>query len=239
MPICAVCEQAVDHWLAHPHIDQRSAFMVLMQAVGSDLSVYQCPRCGCTDRDRHVWLYMTAAGLPEGLRGASVLHLAPERHLEQRIGRCGPARYVCGDLHPSRPNQLRIDVEALQFEAGSFDLILCNHVLEHVADPARALAELHRCLKPGGVLIAQTPYSPLLKHTLELSISPPPAEFAKLYFGQADHMRLFGADIDDYFAAAGLQGELLAHDQLLPGIDPAEFGCNGREPFFAYSKAAA
>jgi SAM-dependent methyltransferase len=182
---------------------------------------------------------MTAAGLPAQLRGASVLHLAPERHLEQRIERCGPARYVRGDLYPSRPNQLRIDVEALQFDSDSFDLILCNHVLEHVADPAQALAELHRCLKPGGVLVAQTPYTPLLKNTLELSFSPPPEEFAKLYFGQADHVRLFGADIQDCFTAAGLQGELLTHAQVLPGIDPAEFGCNGREPFFAFSKATA
>jgi SAM-dependent methyltransferase len=236
MSVCPVCEQTVDRWLPHPHIAQRSPFMALMQAVGSDLSVYQCPRCACTDRDRHVWLYMNAAGLPAQLAGASVLHIAPERHLEPLIEACRPARYVRGDLFPSRPNQVRVDIEALQFDDASFDLIVCNHVLEHVADPAQALAELQRCLKPGGLLIAQTPYSPLLKSSFELNFSPAPAEFAKIYFGQADHVRLFGADIASHFHAAGFEGDLLPHDSVLSGIDALEFGCNAREPFFAFSK---
>jgi SAM-dependent methyltransferase len=238
MPVCAVCEQAVERWSPHPHMAQRSQFMAMVETVGSDLSVYQCPSCGCTDRDRHVWLYMTAVGIPERLAGASVLHLAPELHLEKRIAQCWPARYVLGDLFPSRPNQVKVDVEALQFADASFDLILCNHILEHVSDPDQALRELHRCLTPGGLLVAQTPYTPLLKHTMELTFSPPPVEFAKLFFGQADHVRLFGADIGDYFQRAGLQGQLLPHDELLRDIDPLTFGCNAREPFFCFSRSA-
>lgn len=238
MPVCAVCEQAVDRWSPHPHIAQRSQFMVMVEAVGSDLSVYQCPHCGCTDRDRHVWLFLTALGIPEQMDGATVLHLAPELHLETRIERCRPARYVRGDLFPSRPSQLKVDVEALQFDDASFDLILCNHVLEHVSDPDRALRELHRCLKPGGVLVAQTPFTALLKNTMELVFSPPPVEFAKLFYGQGDHMRLFGADIADYFLRAGFQGKLTPHSELLPDIDPLEFGCNAREPFFGFSRPA-
>lgn len=238
MAVCCICEQAVDRWLPHPHLAERSQFMALMAAVGSDLSVYQCPRCGCTDRDRHLWLYMTAAGLPARLSGASVLHVAPERHLEQLIERCKPARYVLADLHPSRPNQQRVDVEALDFDADSFDLVLCNHVLEHVNHPERALAEFCRCLRPGGLLIAQTPYTPLLKKTFEMNSAPTP-DFAKLFYGQADHVRLFGADIATYFHAAGLEGDLLTHESALPGIDALEFGCNIREPLFAFFKPQA
>jgi hypothetical protein len=53
-----------------------------------------------------------------------------------------------------------------------------------------------------------------------------------------DHVRLFGSDISAYFHAAGLQGALLPHEQVLQDMDALEFGCNAREPFFAFSKPA-
>ena len=235
MPICCVCETQVPAWQAHPGVNQRSQFMVLMEAVGSDLSVFRCPACACIDRDRHLWMYMAAAGLPEQLAGARVLHLAPEQALEPLIQACGPARYVRGDLYPARAGIERINAEQLPFANASFDLIIANHLLEHVAEPARALAEFHRCLSPGGMLIAQTPYAPHLRHTFELD-SPTTAEFRRLFYGQDDHVRLFGQDLVATLHAAGFTGELLPHEQLLPGFDPQEFGVNGREPFFAFSK---
>ena len=237
MPLCCLCEQPVARWLPHPQAAQRSEFMILMDTVGSDLAIFHCPHCGCTDRDRHLWLYMLAAGLPEQLAGASVLHLAPEAPLEPKIEACRPARYERGDLHPTRAHHRRLDAEQLPFEDAAFDLIIANHLLEHVRHPERALGEFARCLAPGGVLIAQTPYAPALKHTFELDRSPSP-DFAQVYYGQVDHVRLFGGDISARFHAAGLQGTLLPHDSVLPGMDPLEFGCNRHEPFFAFSKPA-
>ena len=234
MPHCSVCEQTVADWLPHPHLSQRSEFMTLMQTVGSDLTRYQCPACGCTDRDRHLWLYLKGIGLTEQLRGARVLHVAPEVALERKLLRCGLGEYVRGDLFPSRPGIVKVDVEALNFPDAHFDLILCNHVLEHVSRPEQALAEFRRCLTPKGVLIAQTPYSPELKKTFELKTCPS-AEFARLCYGQDDHVRLFGDDIVAYFHDAGFQGDLLPHDRLLPQVDPQEFGCNRREPLFFFS----
>lgn len=235
MPICCICERPVAQWLPHPHLAQYSPFMVLMEIVGSDLSVYLCPHCGCNDRDRHLWMYMTAAGLPEQMRGADVLHLAPERALEPLFRACGLATYVLGDLYPSRAGIQRVDAEALSFADEAFDLIVANHLLEHVAQPEKALAEFFRCLKPGGMLIAQTPYAPHLKHSFELD-KPSSPEFASEFYGQDDHVRLFGQDIANSFRAGGLAGDLIPHDLLLPDMDPLEFGCNRREPFFAFSK---
>jgi SAM-dependent methyltransferase len=235
MPHCIVCDRPVERWLAHPGAAQRSRFTAMLETVGSDLTHYQCPHCGCNDRERHLWLYMAAAGLPRALAGARLLHFAPERGLEALIARCGPAEYLRGDLLPTRPDLIRMDVQALPFEDGRFDLIISNHVLEHVADPDRALRELRRCLRDGGVLIAQTPYSPLLKRTFELK-TPPDAGFAALFYGQSDHVRLFGDDIGSYFGAAGFEGRPLPHDEVLAAIDPLEFGCNPREPFFAFTR---
>jgi SAM-dependent methyltransferase len=235
MATCSICDQPVDHWLPHPQIAMRSEFMKLLGTVGSDLSVYQCPHCHSTDRDRHLWHYMRAVGLLKMLPSAQLLHIAPERPLELLIEAHKPMAYVRGDLQPRRDGHLKLDVEALPFDDGSFDLIICNHVLEHVADPARALAEFHRCLVPGGVLIAQTPFAPALKNTLELNRPVTPG-FARLFYGQEDHVRLFGADIVDLFHAAGFAGEPLSHASVLGEMDARLQGCNAIEPFFAFTR---
>ena len=232
---CCICGHAVQDWLPHPHIAGRSEFMKLLDAVGSDLAVYQCPECLSTDRDRHLWHYMNAVGVVDRMASMRVLHIAPERHIEALLLQVPPHEYLRGDLYPQQAGHQKLDVEQLEFEAGRFDLIICNHVLEHVSSPQRALAEFHRCLSPGGLLIAQTPYAPALRHTFETTGPVSPA-FARLFYGQGDHVRLFGADIAGYFHAAGFSGDPLPHQVVLPGMDAAANGCNAREPFFCFSK---
>lgn len=237
MPYCSICQQTVSNWLPHPQKDQRSPLMSILDTVGSDLSVYGCPSCQSNDRLRHLWLYMLATGVAEKLAGATVLHVAPEPQLEQLIDAMGPAIYFRGDLQPTGPDHQRINVEDLPFKDETLDMIICNHVLEHVSHPEKALSELHRCLKVGGLLIAQTPYAPSIKKTLELHARPD-AETARLLYGQDDHVRLFGSDITEYFHASGFKGEPLSHDVLLADLDPKEIGCNAREPFFVFWKDA-
>ncbi len=233
MPYCVICEQAVERWLPHPRRDQMGQFTRLVGVVGSDLERYSCPNCGSNDRERHLWLYMQRTGLVDAIPQCRILHIAPEDRIEPRIRALDPREYVLGDIAPSRPDQQKIDVEQLPFDKGSFDMILCNHVLEHVADPDQALRELARCLARDGYLVAQTPYSPSLKWTFELSARVSP-HFARLFYGQEDHVRLFGADLPDRFRAAGLHGDMARHQDILVDVDPIEFGCNELEPFFLF-----
>ncbi|WP_183085277.1 methyltransferase domain-containing protein [Trinickia fusca] len=235
--VCSVCEQQVDAWLPYPHGVDRS-FLDYIEPVGSTLERYLCPKCGCNDRERHLWLYIALSGLLERAPEMRILHIAPEHHIEPRVRRLAPLEYIVGDLYPSAPGHRRINAEQLDFPSGHFDLIICNHVLEHVDSPQAALAEFHRCLKPGGHLIAQTPYSPVLKYTFELTKAPS-TQFATRYFGQNDHVRFFGANIADYFHAAGFSGELYPHSTALEGLDEHAWGVNAREPFFLFTKQDA
>jgi SAM-dependent methyltransferase len=237
MPYCVICEQRIEAWLPHPNPELSGPFIELLQVVGSDLVNHLCPACNCNDRERHLWLYLRGLGMLGRVPQSRVLHVAPEYAVERRLRALQPREYVAGDLMPRQHAHVRVDVERLTFGDGAFDLIVCNHVLEHVEDPSRAVAEFARCLAPGGYLIAQTPYAPGLKHTFEMD-GKVPTQFAVMFYGQDDHVRLFGRDILDVFLAAGLEGGLVPHREALPGVDPAEFGCNEREPFFLFRRPA-
>jgi SAM-dependent methyltransferase len=204
--------------------------------VGSDLDNYLCPLCGCHDRERHLLLYLRETGLMEKLRGCDVLHFAPEARLTSFIEKAAPARYVLADLFPTRPGIERVDLLAISHAAGTFDFVIANHVLEHVADDLRALSEVRRVLKVGGHAILQTPYSNLLESTF----SDPGVrsdESRLQIYGQEDHVRLYGRDIFARFASAGFVNKVAPHAQALPAIDSIRYGVNPREPFFLFEAA--
>ena len=235
---CPVCDQDVEGWLASPHasvIDLK--VMDDVGVVGSRLDKHICPRCGCNDRDRHLWLYMQAAGLLDDLSETRILHIAPEARLEPKLMKLGPRDYVGGDLIPQQPHHVAINIEQMQFEDDRFDLVICNHVLEHVNFPERAVAEFARCLAPGGHVVAQTPYSPLLKRSMELTVAVHPG-FATYYYGQNDHVRIVGLDLIETFHAAGFSGEPIPHTTLLGDEDPEASGVNPTEPFFLFELEA-
>jgi glycosyltransferase involved in cell wall biosynthesis len=236
---CVICQSPVEQWVPHPNASLLwTSFISSMEVIGSRLDKHLCPRCHCNDRERHLWLYLQAAGFFDQIKNMRILHIAPEPQLESKIRKLNPLEYVTGDLFPRSPLHSKINVEKLDFPDDHFDFIICNHVLEHVNSPEVALAEFRRCLTFNGHLVAQTPYSPVLRYTFELN-KPATSEFATHYYGQDDHVRLFGADILNKFHAAGLNGDLYPHTTVLGDLDAETYGCNSREPFFFFSKGKA
>lgn len=211
--------------------------MRTLDMVGSDPDHFECPRCGAHDRERHLLMYMRASGLLDDLRGRAVLHFAPEKRLSRFIRDAQPARYLPCDLFPHSPEIERVDMLDMPFEAGTIDVVIANHVLEHVSDDARALSEILRVLKPGGFAILQTPYSGRLHRTWQdAGIDDPQARLQA--YGQEDHVRLFGRDIFERITAAGFESCVRQHAELLNDIDPARAGINPAEPFFLFRKPA-
>lgn len=180
-------------------------------------------------------MYMRAAGLFDALPGMAVLHFAPERHLSRLIVAAGPARYIKCDLFPGAPDIERVDMLAIPYPDKTFDLVIANHVLEHVANDARALEEIRRILKPGGCAILQTPFSAKLQETWSDAGIDDDCTRLQAY-GQEDHVRLFGRTIFDRFTAVGLVSRVRKHGEALAEFDPWEYGVNAAEPFFLFER---
>jgi len=214
-----------------------SVYLHNVQWTGSDFDQFWCPFCRCHDRERHLILFFEKLGFWDKLTGASVLHLAPEKRLATRIEACSPARYVKGDLVPAREGIEKIDVTGIPYPNDAFDWVFCNHVLEHVPDDAKALSELFRVLKPGGIAILQTPFAAGLEKSLEDPAEINTDEKRIEFYGQEDHVRLYGKDLFERIKAAGFQLELKTHDTCLPDTDAVRYGVNRNEPLFLCRKA--
>jgi SAM-dependent methyltransferase len=151
-----------------------------------------CPQCASTDRERLVKVGIEKnVALPPSPR---ILHVAPERRLNRFLRSIPGASVVECDLDPARYEwTTRIqseNVTELSFPEATFDLVVCNHVLEHVPDDAKALGELRRVIKPGGLAVLQVPYSDVLTKTDEdPSIDNPSEQLHR--FGQEDHVRIY------------------------------------------------
>ncbi len=236
---CVVCGRSVRRflpyrasWPAMPKV------LTEQDVIGSDVDNFECPACGCHDRERHLLLYLRASGLFDEMAGARILHLAPERHLGRLIRNRRPGNYVQGDLYPARAEIRRIDLMDIACPDAGFDWVIANHVLEHVADDAQSLREIRRVLRPGGKAILQTPYASRLQHKIEdASITSEAARLAA--YGQEDHCRLYGADFAEFVSSFGFSARTRSHQDLLAGVDPRRAGVNAREPFLLFIKPEA
>lgn len=153
-------------------------------------------------------LSLWIAANPSELDGKQVLHFAAEPFSAKTIG-ARASRYVTADIVPGR--DLVLDIERLDLADSSFDVIVNSHVLEHV-DDAKALREIHRVLRPGGLAITMLPLIEGWGRTYENPAIVEPEE-REAHFGQADHVRYFGADFRDRAATAGFEvGEHTAEE---------------------------
>src|SRR5262249_37034887 len=158
-----------------------------------------------------------------------ILHFAPEEAVTAEVRRSKAVAYETADLVPGRA-MVTLDIENIDRTAGAYDLIICAHVLEHV-DDRRALAEMFRILTPGGLLVALVLVIEGWSTTYEDSSKTSERE-RELYFGQIDHVRLYGADFRDRIRAAGF-----ALDEFTAGgAESAQYSLQRGEKIFLATK---
>ena len=145
-----------------------------------------------------------------------------------RIAETNPAEYIQADFNPRSPEVRKTDITRIPLEDDRFDLVVANHVLEHVPDDAKALSEVYRVLKPGGVAILQTPYAALLHNTFSDPGIASDEERLHLY-GQEDHVRIYGQDLFARIEGAGFTLRREKHSELLPDVDVRRHCVNPEE----------
>lgn len=211
--------------------------MRALHVVGSDLDNHLCPKCRSHDRERHLKLYFDALMMQRHITGKQVLHFAPESHFSKYIEAAQPSKYIKADLYPTAPDIRRVDMLATGFNTGEFDLVIANHVLEHVSDINKAMHELARIIKPGGYAVFQTPYSEVLVATFEdQGIVTPEARLQA--YGQEDHVRLFGNNIFCFIESFGFTNKVATHQAALDKLDSVLHGVNVHEPLFLFERLA-
>jgi SAM-dependent methyltransferase len=157
---------------------------------------------------------------PGVVRGR-VIHFAPEPAIRDLV-RPHASQYQSADLF-MRGCDLALNLEDLDLDDESVDVFIASHVLEHV-DDAKALSELHRSLKPGGVAIIMVPIIEGWSQTYENAAIQSDAE-RTLHFGQFDHVRYYGSDLRDRIRAAGFDLEEFSgspEDCIKFGLMPGE-----------------
>jgi len=232
---CYICKKSFSRFKKYRGGSGNSSqFCKNINIIGTDPDNFGCPFCFCTDRDRHFFAYFDKLNLWPN-NESRILHFAPEIQLYKKIESCNPLEYIKADWTPESyinrgiKDVKKINLMEIPFENNHFDIVICNHVLEHVPNLQKGLAEIYRVLKIGGFAILQTPVSQLLHKNFEdPGIT---TDTQKIYFyGQNDHVRIISKN--QFFEDLENQGFKLAivpHEDLFDNDFAKIHGVNAKE----------
>lgn len=205
---CTVCEKTYRKFLPYGRIDPRENAL--------------CPNCLSLERHRLIWYYLKndTSFFKEKLH---VLHIAPEACFIDRFEKIHGDQYITADIE-SPLAKVKMDIHQIPFDENTFDVVLCNHVLEHVENDIKAVSEIHRVLIPGGFAILQVPFfPPLAEETIEDTSITDKREREKL-FGQDDHVRKYGLDYSKRLERGGLKVQEIELYKTLTESEVNRFG---------------
>ena len=180
------------------------------------------------------WYIVNKTKILNSSKNIRLLHVAPERNLQKALKAFSKIKYISGDLNPLIADG-KINIIDMDFENNFFDVIICSHVLEHIVNNRKAISELSRVLKPGEKAILQVPISKYNKKTFEdFSIILP--EKREKYFGQNDHISIYGKNYKKRLESIGFKVELYDIKKDLSILDIKKFGLNEEEILYVCEK---
>ena len=116
-----------------------------------------------------------------------------------------PYSYITADLE-SPLADMHFDVQQIPMDDQSVDIVICNHLLEHVESDHKALKEIYRIMRHGGMGVMLAPIDYSREKTFEDDTITDPKQRAEV-FGQYDHRRIYGRDYLERLRAAGFEAE--------------------------------
>ena len=185
---CPICEISYRKFLPYGRLNPRPNAL--------------CPDSLSLERHRLMWLYLKDR-TEFFNKPYKLLHIAPELCFIKRFKSMPNLDYTTADLE-SPLADIKMDVHDILFDENTFDVVFCNHVMEHVEDDIKAMSEIYRVLKPGGWAIIQSPQDYNRAETLEDPSITDPRERERIFW-QNDHVRLFGLDYGIRLEKAGFE----------------------------------
>ena len=190
-----------------------------------------CPRCLALERHRLLWLWLIReSDLGRGAMALPrLLHIAPEVALMRKFSKMyasQPLDYITADLE-SPLADMHFDIQQIPLPDGQFDAVICNHILEHVESDIRALKEMHRIMRPGGLGVMLVPVDYSRETTFEDDTITDPRQRAEV-FGQYDHRRVYGKDSPQRLSAAGFEAVEIDYAAQFTDLERTKysFGCD-------------
>ncbi len=182
---CPVCEKKFKRFLPYGYNEYQRENVL-------------CPYDLTLERHRLMWVYLKTKSnfFTDNLK---VMHIAPEQCFYKTFRSQKNLDYTTGDLE-SPLADIHFDLHNIPLEDNQYDVIFCNHVMEHVDNDIQCMQELLRIMKPGGWGIFQVPIDTTRDTTYEDPTITDPKEREK-HFWQYDHVRLYGSagfEVEEY-----------------------------------------
>lgn len=195
----------------------------------------RCPRCSSLERHRAQWISGLSGYInSKDISKKRILHFSPD-FCYARLFLKKYRNYFTAEYSSNSCSDYTLDIQDTGLQESSFDIIICNHILEHVSDDKKAINEIYRLLKPCGVAFVQVPLNIELKKTIaDPSITNP--EDRKKYFGQSDHLRMYGCDFPEKLSESGFQVDSVRFWESMSQENIARFSLHEKEPVFICRK---
>ena len=129
----------------------------------------KCPKCGELERARMAMLVVNEIYDDHKASQTDVLHISPENFL-RKIFKKKYKSYISSDLYRKDVDH-QFDIEEIPYPDNSFDLVFASHVLEYVKNDKKAINEIKRVLRPGGLAFLPVPM--LHDKTIDFEERPP------------------------------------------------------------------
>lgn len=165
-----------------------------------------CPKCGSLGRTRRLWSL-----LENEIQGKKILHFSPSKSLKKKLESLDGIEYITTDYLGEFDAMKKLNIESIDEPNEEYDLIICFHVLEHIENDTKAMEELQRILKQGGMCLIQTPFK---DGEIYENDAIKTDEERLIHFGQEDHLRIYSVEgLINRLRNAGFKSRLLEYNE--------------------------